>query len=143
MRTRPFLPALVLPFVAVWALSAQQPTQPGRAQAPLRMALTVDSIMRGPDLVGYPPSGLRWSGDSRDLFFEWRKPGEKEAATYVLSQNTTVPRRLTDEERRLAPPVGGTWDEARRRVLNAKFLFHSRRFVLHLWTSLLARWSRT
>jgi dipeptidyl aminopeptidase/acylaminoacyl peptidase len=119
MRTRPFLPALVLPFVAVWALSAQQPTQPGRAQAPLRMALTVDSIMRGPDLVGYPPSGLRWSGDSRDLFFEWRKPGEKEAATYVLSQNTTVPRRLTDEERRLAPPVGGTWDEARRRVVAA------------------------
>lgn len=27
-------------------------------------ALTVDSIMRGPALVGYPPSGLRWSGDS-------------------------------------------------------------------------------
>jgi len=26
-------------------------------------------------------------------------------------------RRLTDEERKLAPPVGGTWDEARRRVV--------------------------
>jgi hypothetical protein len=119
MRIRPFLPALVLPFVAVWTLSAQQPPRPGQAQAPPKMALTVDSIMRGPDLVGYPPSGLRWSGDSRDLFFEWRKPGEKEAATYVLSQNTTVPRRLTDEERRLAPPVGGTWDEAHRRVVAA------------------------
>ena len=76
--------------------------------------------MRGPDLVGYPPSGLRWSGDSRDLFFEWRRPGEKDNATYVLSQNTTAPRRLTDDERKLAPPVGGAWDEARRRVVFAE-----------------------
>ena len=102
-------------------LSAQQPAPPraGAAAAPGKLTLTVDSIMRGPDLVGYPPSGLRWSGDSRDLFFEWRKPGEKESATYVLSQNTTTPRRLTDEERKLAPPVGGAWDEARRRVVFA------------------------
>ena len=81
--------------------------------------MTVDSIMRGPDLVGYPPSGLRWSGDSRDLFFEWRKPGEKESATYVLSRDTSTPRRLSDEERKLAPPAGGTWDTARRRVVFA------------------------
>jgi dipeptidyl aminopeptidase/acylaminoacyl peptidase len=121
MRIPPPTPALLLPFLAVLTLSAQQPAAPGAgaAAAPGRLTLTVDSIMRGPDLVGYPPSGLRWSGDSRDLFFEWRKPGEKEGATYVLSQNTTTPRRLTDEERKLAPPVGGAWDEARRRVVFA------------------------
>jgi len=90
---------------------------PAQASAPARLALTVDSIMRGPNLVGYPPSALRWSGDSRDLYFEWRTPGEKESATYVLSQNTTTPRKLTDQERKLAPPSGGVWDEARRRVL--------------------------
>jgi dipeptidyl aminopeptidase/acylaminoacyl peptidase len=115
------MPVLLLPFLAVLTLSAQQPAPPraGAAAAPGKLTLTIDSIMRGPDLVGYPPSGLRWSGDSRDLFFEWRKPGEKESATYVLSQNTTTPRRLTDEERKLAPPVGGAWDEARRRVVFA------------------------
>ena len=32
--------------------------------------LTVDRIMRGPKLVGYPPTGLRWSGDSSRLYFE-------------------------------------------------------------------------
>jgi len=121
MRIPSPTPALLLPFLAVLTLSAQQPAPPGggAAAAPGKLTLTVDSIMRGPDLVGYPPSGLRWSGDSRDLFFEWRKPGEKEGATYVLSQNTTTPRRLTDEERKLAPPVGGAWDEARRRVVFA------------------------
>ena len=30
-------------------------------------SLTVDSIMRGPKLVGFPPTGLRWSGDSSRL----------------------------------------------------------------------------
>ena len=121
MRIPSPMPALLLPFLAVLTLSAQQPAPPGAgaAAAPGKLTLTIDSIMRGPDLVGYPPSGLRWSGDSRDLFFEWRKPGEKESATYVLSQNTTTPRRLTDEERKLAPPVGGAWDEARRRVVFA------------------------
>src|SRR5436305_6077830 len=32
--------------------------------APKPFELTVDSIMRGPKLVGYPQTGLRWSGDS-------------------------------------------------------------------------------
>jgi len=121
MRIPSSLSALTLPFLAVLTIAAQQPPPPaaGAAQAQGRMAMTVDSIMRGPDLVGYPPSGLRWSGDSRDLFFEWRKPGEKESATYVLSRDTTTPRRLSDEERKLAPPAGGTWDTARRRVVFA------------------------
>jgi len=34
----------------------------------------------------------------------------------VLSQNTTAPRRLTDAERKLAPPVAGAWGTADRRV---------------------------
>ena len=64
-----------------------------------RFALTVDSIMRGPDLVGYPPEGLRWSADSQKLYFEWRKPGEEEAATYVVSRDGGTPAKLTDEQR--------------------------------------------
>src|SRR5215510_10641109 len=80
-------------------------------------ALTVDSIMRGPKLVGYPETGLRWSGDSARLYFEWRPPGEDEAATYVVSKDGGEPRRLSEEERRSAPPVNGMWDKAHRRVL--------------------------
>jgi dipeptidyl aminopeptidase/acylaminoacyl peptidase len=91
--------------------------------APARTAagafeLSVDSIMRGPKLVGYPPTGLRWSGDSTRLYFEWRRPGEDEASTYVVDrEGRTEPRRLSDEERRNAPPVNGVWDKAHRRVL--------------------------
>ena len=75
--------------------------------------------MRGPELVGYPPNALRWSGDSKDLYFEWRMPGEDEAATWVAARSGGEPRRLTDEERRLAPGADCRWDEARRRCLFA------------------------
>ena len=70
---------------------------------PARFALTVDSIMREPALVGYPPSDLRWSGDSKELYFEWRMPGEDEAATWVVGREGGPQRRLADDERRRAP----------------------------------------
>ena len=82
-------------------------------------SLTVDSIMRGPKLVGYPPTGLRWSGDSARLYFEWRRPGEDEPSTWVVARDGGEPRRLTDAERRSAPPVAGIWDAAHRRALFA------------------------
>jgi dipeptidyl aminopeptidase/acylaminoacyl peptidase len=73
--------------------------------------------MRGAKLVGYPPTGLRWSGDSTRLYFEWRKAGEDEASTWVAPRDGGPPRQLTDEERRSAPPVSGRWDAAHRRVV--------------------------
>jgi dipeptidyl aminopeptidase/acylaminoacyl peptidase len=80
-------------------------------------ALTVDSIMRGPKLVGYPPTGLRWSGDSARLYFEWRRPGDDEASTWVVNRDGSQLRQLSDDDRRSAPPASGAWDKAHRRVL--------------------------
>src|SRR6516225_9547776 len=81
------------------------------AQSPAKTSgtfpLTVDSIMRGPDLVGYPPDGLRWSADSGKLYFEWRKPGEEEASTYVVSREGGTPSRLDDAQKKTAPPANG------------------------------------
>jgi dipeptidyl aminopeptidase/acylaminoacyl peptidase len=87
------------------------------AGAPTTFRLTVDSIMRGPKLVGYPPTGLRWSGDSARLYFEWRRPGEDEASTWVVNRDGSQLRKLSDDERRSAPPANGVWDKAHRRVL--------------------------
>jgi dipeptidyl aminopeptidase/acylaminoacyl peptidase len=89
------------------------------AGAPATFALTIDSIMRGPKLVGYAPTGLRWSGDSKELYFEWRRPGEEESATYVVGRDGGEPRKVSDEEKKRIPPASGTWDKARRRVLFA------------------------
>ena len=101
---------------------AGQATAPGAgAQTtrtePPRMHLTVDSIMRGPALVGFAPTGLRWSADSRELYFEWRRPGEEQASTYVVGRDGGEPRKLSDGEKLSAPPASGTWDAAKRRAL--------------------------
>src|SRR5215510_10256756 len=103
--------ALVIAGVLVVSTPALQ------SAAPAKFELTVDSIMRGPKLVGYPQTGLRWSGDSSRLYFEWRRPGEDEAATYVVGKDGGEPKKLSDEERKSAPPVNGAWDKAHRRVL--------------------------
>jgi hypothetical protein len=94
------------------------PTRPAAADPNGRFELTIDSIMRGSDVVGYPPTGLRWSADSQHLHFEWRKPGEDEASTYEVGRSGGARRRLSKEEARNVPPsTGGRWDKARRRVL--------------------------
>ena len=63
-----------------------------------RFELTIDNIMRGPDLVGYPPTGLRWSGDSQQLYFDWRKPAEDKASTYAVGRSGGAPRKLSDDD---------------------------------------------
>jgi dipeptidyl aminopeptidase/acylaminoacyl peptidase len=99
------------------ALSVCTVVASAQTAPPARFPLTVDSIMRGPALVGYPPSGLRWSGDSKELYFEWRKHGEDEAATWVIGREGGAPRRLSDQERHSAPLTNGMWDATRRRIL--------------------------
>jgi len=103
---------LLAAFLAAPVLMAQAP-----AAKAGRFALTVDSIMRGPDLVGYAPDSLRWSADSQRLYFDWRRPGEDEASTYVIGREGGTPSRLDDAQKKNAPPANGRWDKARKRVL--------------------------
>ena len=107
------LTILIVTLAGPPSLARQAATQ----GAPPKLQLTVDSIMRGPDLVGWPPAGVRWGADSRRLYFEWQKPGETEPSTYVLEPEGAEPRRLTDDEVRHAPPAAGLWDDERQRAL--------------------------
>ena len=87
-----------------------------------RFTLTVDSIMRGPALVGYPPDQVRWSGDSQRVYFQWKQGSQKEeepAETYVANRDGTGLRKLTAEESKLAPPmIGDTAKDKRLTVYN-------------------------
>ncbi len=77
---------------------------------PKKFELTIDSIMRGPRLVGYPPERVYWSQNSQRVYFRWKTPEEprlKEMSLYVVNRDGTGLRRLSDEEAREAPPAGG------------------------------------
>ena len=103
--------------VAPSVLTSAEQNAARKTAAATTFELTVDSIMRGPKLVGYPPTGLRWSANSQNLYFEWRKPGEDEASTYVVARDGGTPRKLSDDEKKNVPPASGRWDKARRRAL--------------------------
>ncbi len=82
-----------------------------------KFRLSIDSIMRGPKLVGYPSSALRWSGDSRRLYFEWREREADETSTWVVKADGAGLRKLSEEERKAAPPAMAVWDREHRRAL--------------------------
>lgn len=89
-----------------FALAQSRPSQP----APKPFELTVDSIMRGPRLVGYPPTGVYWSQDSQRVYFRWKQADEprlKETSLYVVNRDGSGLRRLTDDEAKQAPPANG------------------------------------
>lgn len=86
-------------------LAQKQPAVPAKP-----FNLTVDSIMRGPRLVGYPPSGVYWSQDSQQIYFRWKRSDEprlKDMSLYVVNRDGAGLRRLSDEEAKQAPPANG------------------------------------
>ncbi len=72
--------------------------------------LTIDNIMRGPGLYGYSPDEVRWAPDSSKLYFSWKQwndPPEKDRDTYVVNRDGSGLRKLSDEEKKNAPPLAG------------------------------------
>lgn len=98
--------------------ASQQPAPPQKS-APM---LTVDSIMRGPKLVGTAPSAVRWARDSSKLYFTWQTADEPRTGTWTVNRDGSGLRKLSVEDARNiadVPPVG-PYDRARRRILTSQ-----------------------
>src|SRR5262245_18360355 len=77
---------------------------------PKKFELTVDSSMRGPDLVGYEPTRVYRSQDSQRVYFRWKRAGEarlKEPDLYVVNRDGGGLRKLSEDEAKLAAPLAG------------------------------------
>jgi len=106
-RLVPSLNAALVVISLLSSVGAQQSQDLTQAKP---FELTVDSIMRGPRLVGYPPSGVYWSQDSQRVYFRWKKADEprlKEMSLYVINRDGSGLRRLTEAESKQAPPAIG------------------------------------
>ena len=111
MKTKNFRRAgivlCVLSFIFPQSILAQ--TKPA-APPSKTFQLTVDSVMRGPRLVGYSPTGVYWSQDSQRVYFRWKQADEprlKEMSLYVVNRDGTGLRRLSEDEAKQAPPANG------------------------------------
>src|SRR5260370_39611805 len=74
--------------LALASLFALGPLAAGAGEK--KFSLTIDNIMRGPNLVGYEPAQIRWSGDNSKIYFQWKKASEPVAApldSYVVNRN--------------------------------------------------------
>src|SRR5881397_4105850 len=103
---RRLLTSLVFCAAAVaWVTAGQRspaavPAGSSSARGAQGAMLTVDSIMRGPKLVGTAPSAVRWSRDSSKVYFTWQKPDETRPATYSANRDGSGLRELTADEAR-------------------------------------------
>jgi dipeptidyl aminopeptidase/acylaminoacyl peptidase len=89
-----------------------------RANPAGKFALTIDNIMRGPELYGYQPSAVRWSGGGERIYFQWKLASDarrKAPDTYVVGRDGSGLRKLTDDEAKLAPPIGGAATRDKKR----------------------------
>ncbi|HEV7763454.1 MAG TPA: alpha/beta fold hydrolase [Thermoanaerobaculia bacterium] len=85
-----------------------------------RLELTIDTIMRGQGLAGYPQNAVRWSPDGQQVFFSWKQytdPIEENSDTYVVGRDGKGLRKLTDEEAKHAPPANGNYSRDRKRAV--------------------------
>jgi dipeptidyl aminopeptidase/acylaminoacyl peptidase len=101
----------ILSFIFITAFCFNPIGATAQQTAPVKQfELTIDNIMRGPDLVGYEPTAVRWSADSQRIYFSWKRAGEPrngDTATYTVSADGSGLRKLTEEEAKKAPPGGG------------------------------------
>jgi dipeptidyl aminopeptidase/acylaminoacyl peptidase len=96
--------------LCICALLSPSPIFAQQPSAPKKFELTVDAIMRGPDLVGYEPTRVYWSQDGQRVYFRWKRAGDarlKEPDLYVVSRDGSGLRKLSEDEAKQAPPFAG------------------------------------
>jgi dipeptidyl aminopeptidase/acylaminoacyl peptidase len=99
------------------------PAQQSTPTPAKKFELTIDSIMRGPRLVGYAPTNVYWSQDSQKVYFRWKQADEprlKEMSLYVVNRDGTGLRRLSEDEARLAPPANGELSKDKTKTVFAE-----------------------
>lgn len=87
-----------------------------------KFALTIENIMRGPGLYGYEPAQVRWSGDTKRIYFQWKQASDpvlNPMDTYVVNRDGSGLRKLSDEEARMAPPAFGSYTRDHRKMVYA------------------------
>ncbi len=81
--------------------------------------LSIDNIMRGPGLYGWTPEEVRWSPDGQKVYFSWKLFSdslEKDRDTYVVNRDGSALRKLSDDEKKDAPPANAQWTRDKRRA---------------------------
>src|SRR5271154_448115 len=97
--------------------------QTSQITAQKKFALTIDNIMRGPELYGNEPAAPRWSDDGQHVYFQWKQynePRVKPNDTYVVNRDGAGLRKLSDEETKKLRPAFGSQTRDRKKLAYAE-----------------------
>src|SRR4051812_19265640 len=90
------------------------------AAAAQQFDLSIDNIMRGPGLYGWTPEDVRWAPDGQHVYFSWKLYSdtlEHDRDTYVVNRDGSGLRKLSDDEKKDAPPANGQWTRDKHRAV--------------------------
>jgi dipeptidyl aminopeptidase/acylaminoacyl peptidase len=75
--------------------------------------LTVEKIMRDPKWMGISPDNIRWSDDSKRIYFTWNPDKTERDELFYISPNNIKPQKATLTQRRDLIPDNGKWNKKR------------------------------
>ncbi|RFZ81376.1 S9 family peptidase [Mucilaginibacter terrenus] len=73
--------------------------------------LTIEKIMRDPKWIGTSPSNIRWSDDSRKVYFSWNPTNAERDDLYSITTGNLKPQLVSVNEHKSLPPENGRWNK--------------------------------
>lgn len=74
-------------------------------------ALSIDKIMRDPKWMGVAPSNIRWSDDSRKIYFNWNPKNQDRDGLFSITPTSIKPIEVGTGDERMLPPETGNWNK--------------------------------
>ena len=75
--------------------------------------LSVEKIMRDPKWMGVSPSNIRWSDDSKKIYFNWNPDKTERDELFYITPGNIKPQKVSTAERRDMVPESGKWNKKR------------------------------
>ncbi len=74
--------------------------------------LTIEKIMRDPKWIGISPSNIRWSDDSKKIYFKWNPGHDEVDALYAITTGNNTPQKVSIAEQRGLTAPDGEWNKS-------------------------------
>jgi dipeptidyl aminopeptidase/acylaminoacyl peptidase len=79
--------------------------------------LTIEKIMRDPRWIGVAPSNIRWSDDSKKLYFNWNPSNTDRDELFAITPANTRPAKIDISEQHTFTTGNGEWNRSHTQKL--------------------------
>jgi len=82
--------------------------------------IDLEKIMKTNDFIGFEPDLIRWSEDSKLVYFQWKNPEDKQVGTYSFNALTNSLTRLTSDQVKELPDQTLIWNKSKTKGLKSR-----------------------